>query len=186
MLLSSYDIRHENRYSMKQSIILLVSASLFIVTGCDFFRTLAGRPTSADIEQKRLEILLAQQAVEQARLDSIKHEQQIVQDSLAALDSIRQYGGTILNPAKLGGLFATKLEERYHVIIGAFRVRANAEALLLKARNIGYTPALISFNNGMIAVGLCPCSNIVQAKEALKTVKKETFCPKDVWILVNE
>ena len=62
----------------------------------------------------------------------------------------------------------------------------NAEALLLKAKNDGYTPALISFNNGMVAVGLCPCSNIVQAKEALKFVKNESFCPKDVWILVNE
>ena len=65
-------------------------------------------------------------------------------------------------------------------------VRSNAEALLLKAKGAGYVPALISFNNGMVAVGLCPCSNIVQAKEALKSVKDEPFCPKDVWILINE
>ena len=171
---------------MKGLTLSVVIISAFLLTGCDFFRTLAGRPTSADIEQKRLEILLAEQAIEQARLDSIRREQQMVQDSLAALDSIKQYGGTILNPAKLGGLFATKLEGRYHIIIGAFRVRSNAEALLLKAKGAGYVPALISFNNGMVAVGLCPCSNIVQAKEALKSVKDEPFCPKDVWILINE
>lgn len=159
-----------------------MGVSLFAVTGCDFFRQLAGRPTSEEIEMKRLEIIRA----EQARLDSIRREQKIAADSLAALDSIAQYGGTILNPAKLGGLFATRLEARYYVIIGAFRMRSNAEQLLLKARNAGYEPALISFNTGLIAVGLCPCSNIVEAKDALKRVKVEKFCPKDVWILLNE
>ena len=171
---------------MRHPVILLISVSLFMVTGCDFFRTLAGRPTSEDIERKKVEILKEEQALLQARLDSIRLEQQMVQDSIAALDSIKQYGGTILNPAKLGGLFATKLEARYYVIIGAFRKRPNAEALLCKAADAGYAPALISFNNGIIAVGLCPCSNIVSAKEALLSVKKEVFCPADVWILLNE
>ena len=171
---------------MKKIMIVLMGLSLFAVTGCDFFRQLAGRPTSADIEAKRLEILIAEQQAAQARLDSLMKQQQIAQDSLAALDSIAQYGGTILNPAKLGGLFATRLEARYYVIVGAFRVRANAENLLLKAKNAGYEPALISFNTGLIAVGLCPCSNIVDAKDALKKVKIEKFCPKDVWVLLNE
>ena len=171
---------------MKRFVILLMSASLFMLTGCDFFRTLAGRPTSEDIEMKKVEILRAEQALLQARLDSIRLEQQMALDSLAALDSIKQYGGTILNPSKLGGLFATKLEARYYVIVGAFKRRSNAEALLCKVADAGYAPALISFNNGIIAVGLCPCNNIVSAKEALLSVRKESFCPSDVWILLNE
>ena len=72
------------------------------------------------------------------------------------------------------------------MIIGAFMVRSNAEALLKKAKAEGYEPAIINFNNGMNAVGLCPCNNIVEAKEALKIVKKEKFAPSDVWILLNE
>ena len=171
---------------MRKIMVLLMGVSLFAVTGCDFFRTLAGRPTSEDIETKRLALLKAEQAAAQARLDSIKREQQIALDSLAALDSIKQYGGTVLNPAKLGGLFTTKLEARYYVIVGAFMFRSNAEALLTKAKAAGYQPAIINFNNGMNAVGLNPCNNIVAAKEALKTVRKEAFCPKDVWILLNE
>ena len=171
---------------MKRTIFFMMLASLFTLTGCDFFRTLAGRPTSEDILEKKIQMQIAQQAIEQARLDSLRREQQIVQDSLNALDSIRQYGGTILNPTKLGGLFATKLEARYHVIIGAFSVRSNAEALLKKAQKAGYQPLLISFNNGLIAVGLCPCSKIVDAKDALKKVRMESFCPKDVWLLLNE
>jgi hypothetical protein len=37
-----------------------------------------------------------------------------------------------------------------------------------------------------MAVGLCPSNNIKDAFEALKKVKKEKFCPADVWVLLNE
>ena len=174
---------------MRKVMILLMGVSLFAVTGCDFFRTLAGRPTSRDIEKMKMEILREEQAAElaaeQARAEEEKL-QKIAQDSLAALDSIKQFGGSVLNPAKLGGLFATKLEARYAVIIGAFMHRANAEALFKKAKAAGYAPSLISFNNGLIAVGVSPSNKIVEAKEALKKVRMERFCPVDVWILLNE
>ena len=127
----------------------------------------------------------AQMAAEQALLEQEKMLK-VSQDSLAALDSIKQYGGSVLNPAKLGGLFATKLEARYSIIVGAFILRSNAENMFVEAENAGYTPSLISFNNGLIAVGVCASNTIVEAQEALKKVRKERFCPKDVWILVNE
>ena len=123
---------------MKKSFLILMVAMMSL-TGCDFFRSLAGRPTSEEIQAKRLEILRAQQLVEEARLDSLRREKQAMLDSIAALDSlatldsIRQQGGTILNPAKLGGLFATKLESRYYIIVGCFRQRTNAELLLNRA-----------------------------------------------------
>lgn len=185
--INSLNLRNVQKYMlMRRSFILLLAASMFILTGCDFFRTLAGRPTSAEIEARRIEIMRAEESALQARLDSMKLAQQTMKDSLAALDSIRQYGGTILNPSKLGGLFATKLDARYYVIVGSFRSRSNAESLLVKAADRGYAPALISFRNGMIAVGLCPVNKLHDAMEALKSVKKEAFCPSDVWILLNE
>lgn len=173
---------------MKKSYLLLIIATMLCLTGCDFMRKLAGRPTSEDVELKRIEILRAEEAALQARLDSLRNvEQRMIQDSLNALDSIRQLGGSILNPASLGGLFATKLEARYYIILGSFRTRANAEALLNVAKEAGYKPALISFGKGgLIAVGVCPVNRLPDAFVSLNTVKKESFCPKDVWILVNE
>lgn len=171
---------------MKRHILILFLSGMTLLTGCDFFRSIAGRPTSEEIENKRIEILREQEAVEQARLDSLRRQQQIVRDSIAALDSIRQQGGTILNPAKLGGLFATKLDARYYIIVGSFRQRANAEQMLRNISGMGYAPALISFKNGMIAVGLCPVNTLPDALTSLKKVKSESFCPSDVWILVNE
>lgn len=173
---------------MKKSYILLIVMALLSLTGCDFMRKLAGRPTSQDVENKRIEILRAEEAALQARLDSLRNvEKRMIQDSLNALDSIRQLGGSILNPASLGGLFATKLEARYYIILGSFRARANAEALFKVAKEAGYKPALISFGKGgLIAVGVCPVNKLPDAFVALNSVKKESFCPKDVWILVNE
>lgn len=173
---------------MKKIYIILIVLSVMTFTGCDFMRKLAGRPTSEDLELKRIELLKAEEAALQARLDSLRNvEQKMIQDSLNALDSIRQLGGSILNPASLGGLFATKLEARYYIILGSFRSRANAEALFNVAKDAGYRPALISFGKGgLIAVGVSPVNRLADAYESLNSVRKESFCPKDVWILVNE
>ena len=39
---------------------------------------------------------------------------------------------------------------------------------------------------GHYVVGVSPVNRLQDALAALHEVKKETFCPKDVWILVNE
>ena len=166
--------------------ILLVACVLLALTGCDFMRKLGGRPTSEDIERARVEILLAQEAALNASLDSLKAEKQSIQDSIDALELFVQQGGTVLNPSKLGGLYTTKLQYKYYVIIGAFRTRSNAEALFKKAESAGYIPVLISFRNGLLAVGLSPADECRNALEMIKLIKQEPFCPADVWILVNE
>jgi hypothetical protein len=178
---------------MRRITLPLVMLSAFLFTGCDFFRTLAGRPTSKDIDAKQLAALLSEKAELEAanksleaRYEIICNEFQNFKDSLSALDSISQYGGTVLNPTTLGGLFSTRLEARYYVIVGAFKYRSNAEALLKMTKKYGYNPALISFRNGRMAVGLCPSNNIKDAFKGLKKVKNEPFCPSDVWVLRNE
>mgnify|MGYP006976669176 CR=1 FL=1 len=45
---------------MNKLTLLCVVISVFMLTGCDFFRTLAGRPTSKDIEAKQ-EVLREEQ-----------------------------------------------------------------------------------------------------------------------------
>ena len=170
----------------KFAFIPLALCVLLAVTGCDFMRKLGGRPTSEEIEKARVEKLLAQEAALKASLDSLKAEKQSVQDSIDALELFVQQGGTVLNPSKLGGLYTTKLQYKYYVIIGAFRTRSNAEALFNKAESAGYKPVLISFRNGLLAVGLSPADECSNAMEMIKSIRQEPFCPADVWILVNE
>ena len=167
---------------MKKSVLLLMTASLFVLTSCDFLRSLAGRPTSAELNATE-EVDTLVQSVE---ADTLVAAETVPVSECCDQESIQQNEGTVLNPAELGSLYATKLEAKYYVIVGAFNLRSNAEALLKKAQNNGYQATLISFNNGLLAVGLCPSSNIADAKEALKQVKAESFCPGDVWLLLNE
>ena len=177
---------------MKRNALLFVACAALLVSGCDFFRNLAGRPTSEDIEAKRAAILRAEEeARHQARLDSLEKARQRLADSLAALeahllDSLSQTKGTLLNPSRLGGLYTTKLEAKYYIIVGAFRTRAYAERKLNNCNEAGLTGTIISFRNGLLAVGVCPSGSLSETVNQLNVMRGNDICPKDAWILVNE
>ena len=169
----------------------MLAVCAIAVEGCDFVRTIAGRPTAARVEEIRKEQIAAEEARHQARLDSLKRVQQAMADSLAALeahliDSLSQARGTIVNPSKLGGLFTTKLEAKYCIIVGAFRNRAYAERKLAACNRAGYTASIISFRNGLMAVSVCPSNSLDQTVKILKQLRGQGICPEDGWILVNE
>lgn len=171
---------------MKRLLLPLLVVSAIMLQGCDMFRKLAGRPTGEEVELMRIEKLKAEERMHQARIDSMKKVQQQLADSLAVMDSLMQNKGTILNPSDVGGLFTTKLDARYYVVVGAFKSRSNAESLLETVSDKGYNPILISFRNGFNAIAMFPANNVVDAFANMKKVKAEPFCPDDVWILVNE
>ena len=174
---------------MKKTLILAI-ATLTLVTGCDFVRTLAGRPTSAQLEQIRLQKMAAEEARHQAVLDSMAQAEKAMAEALAAreqelLDSLTQAKGTVLNPSKLGGLFTTKLESKYCIVAGAFRNRSNAERKLTQCNEAGYTATIVSFRNGLLAVAVCPSDNLEETLKTLKQLRGTEVCPQDGWILMN-
>ena len=172
---------------MRKSVIFLLLLSVILVTGCDFFRTLAGRPTSDDIDAKRVQIMKAEEAALQARLDSIRRvEEKVVTDSLAALDSLVASGVVMSDASRLGGLVGDTPGSRYHIVIGVFRERNNAQKLASQAEAGGYPAQLLECGRGMIAVGVCPSDRIARTYMHWKALQAETYCPKDSWILLNE
>ena len=177
---------------MKRAFYMIMVLSLALTTGCDGLRKLAGRPTSDELESLRLEVIEAREseqarlAEQQARIDSLKRVEQALADSLAVIETLRQMNGTILNPSAMGGLFTTKLDYRYYIIVGAFSYSSNAEKLLGRVNDAGYSGTLISFRNGYNAIGVAPGNDLNSALASLVAVKKEPFCPPDAWILVND
>ena len=171
---------------MKWILTVLFMVSLLSLTGCDMFRRLAGRPTGKELEQMRLEMMQRQEAEHRERIDSLRKVEAALADSIAVLDSIRQMHGTILNPSDIGGLFTTRLDSRYYIVVGSFKSRENAESLLVSVKERGYSPVLISFRNGFNAIGIAPADDLHRIFLSLKNVREEDFCPEDVWILVNE
>lgn len=172
--------------TLRIAVITAAVSLLLPLAGCDMFRSLAGRPTAEEVELLRIEKLKAEEAVRQARVDSLTRLQAEIEDSLAIMDSLSQIQGTILNPSEMGGLFTTKLDSRYYIVVGSFRSRFNAESLFEEVGKKGYSPILINFRNGFNSIAISPTDSLREAFHALKAIKSETFCPNDVWILVNE
>ena len=174
---------------MKKTLILAVML-LSVVSSCDFVRTLAGRPTSARLEEMREERMRAEEARHQAVLDSMERAEKARAEALAAreqelLDSLTQAHGTVLNPSRLGGLYTTKLESKYYIVVGAFRNRTFAERKLTQCNEAGYTATIISFRNGLLAVSVCPSDNLEETLKNLKQLRGTEVCPEDGWILMN-
>ena len=97
---------------------------MLALTGCDFFRRLAGRPVSADIEEIRTEIQLKEEAALKARLDSLEKVRVAMLkdslarvDSIAAVDSIVEKTGPLLNPENFKGLSSGEFEAKFYVVV---------------------------------------------------------------------
>jgi hypothetical protein len=176
---------------MKKYLIPLLLVASLLLGGCDFFRALSGRPTSSELETKRLEITRMEEQRHQALIDSMMRVEQWMADSLAALeehllDSLTQRKGTLLNPTKLGGLYTTRLETRYCIVVGAFRNRSFAEKKLVKCNEAGYPATIVSFRNGYNSVAICPSDTLSVTLDRLRKLRGTSICPQDSWILVNE
>lgn len=175
---------------MKKSLVLVLAVSAVVISGCDFVRKIAGRPTAKDVENIRVERVKQEEARHQARLDSMRKVQQKLADSLAyeqfLLDSLSQSKGTVMTPSSLGGIGVSNLQYTYYIVVGAFRDPANALRKKTQCDDAGYPAKIINFRNGLNAVAVCPSNSIAETIKNFKAVKGKNFCPTDGWILVNQ
>lgn len=144
------------------AVITLVATA---VTGCDFFRRLAGRPDSEWIEAKAGAIRQEEEAL-RIRQDSLERARKAEADSLAAADSVR----------------LANHRYRFCVILGSFSSKENAERYVEEIAAKGYKCELLTFRNST-AVGVCPTDDEAQAKKSLSELQRQDFCPNGAWIL---
>ena len=167
------------------SVFLLVALGVSALQSCDSFRRLAGRPTSDEIAAKR-ELIQREEAAHRARMDSLSRVEKAKADSLALLDKIKESGEMFLSVSSLRRVDALKLDKRYYIIVGAFSNADNAAWLASKIQNAGYDVEKIPYGNGFTAVGVAGTDALAHLWDNLQKVRSEQFCPKDVWILVND
>lgn len=144
---------------------LIVSVTI-AVTGCDFFRRLAGRPDSEWIESKA-EVIRKKEEALRIRQDSLEKARQFAADSAAAADSVR----------------LANHRYRFCIILGSFSSKENAERYLEEISLKGYNGELLAFRNGTTAVGVCRTDDEEQARKSLDELQRQDFCPKGAWIL---
>ena len=152
---------------MKNTFLTIAVMTLVAtaVTGCDFFRRLAGRPDSEWIEAKAEAIRQEEEAL-RIRQDSLERGRKAEADSLAAADSVR----------------LANHRYRFCVILGSFSSKENAERYVEEIAAKGYKCELLTFRNST-AVGVCPTDDEAQAKKSLSELQRQDFCPNGAWIL---
>lgn len=152
---------------MKNAFLTIAVMTLVTttVTGCDFFRRLAGRPDSEWIEAKAEAIRQEEEAL-RIRQDSLERARKAEADSLAAADSVR----------------LANHRYRFCVILGSFSSKENAERYVEEIAAKGYKGELLTFRNST-AVGVCPTDDEEQAKKSLSELQRQDFCPNGAWIL---
>ncbi|MBO4671502.1 MAG: SPOR domain-containing protein [Bacteroidales bacterium] len=176
----------------KLSFILLALLLLCSVSSCDFFRGLAGRPLSSEIEAKRVRIEQAQKraeavrdSLERARKDSVLRAEKFVADSTFYTDSLLK-AGKLRKASSIRNIPSRRLRSRYYVVVGAFSNEANASRLAARYQDAGFSAEPFRYYGKLTAVFVEPCSRITDAMDAFKRIKQLPFAPKEAWILINE
>ncbi|MBO5803835.1 MAG: SPOR domain-containing protein [Bacteroidales bacterium] len=139
--------------------MFLIAATM--LTSCDFFRSLVGKPTSKDLERMRIEA----QAKKQRQLDSIKKAKA---DSLALIAAMEAEKNA--------------LKDRFYVVLGSFKVQDNADRMHKFLEKNNYTPRTIKFKNGFELVSAASTNNLQEALRILDELLEYEYCPDDVWV----
>ena len=143
--------------------LAFLSAAALSVSGCDFFRTLAGRPTSGEIEAKR-EVIRRQEA--ETKAPEATAVADTIQVAEAPVEEIKQ-----------------EVKKRYYVVVASFSNPDNARKSLARMTERGYPGELLGFKGGYTGVGICGTDSEEEAKASLKELKRQDFCPQGVWII---
>lgn len=181
-----------------KKIFAAISLSVLVlsVSSCDLFRSLAGRPTSAELKSA-----IEKQHNSAQQMQAITEEPAITTEQTAPEETIAvaspQAKKEEYTMVKREGRMSVPLaythtnstlkatpEHSYYIIVGTYRQRPTLNKMIKDAHDAGYETFLLEYSNGLTSVGLMPCDNLGEAIDAYAKVSKEDFCPKDACILI--
>lgn len=170
--------------------ILSLIAPLLCFQSCDFFRKIAGCPTSDYIEAKaaRLEAEKKEMERKQAPEDSVRMEEEVLPEKVstpvpAATAAPVAASSVAKKSTLMDGASKQAIGADYCIVVGSFGNRDNAVKLASRIKEAGYPVVLIPMTNELTAVGTCPANNVDEVSSSLAKLLNESFCPKDAWIL---
>lgn len=195
-----------------KKIFAAISLSVLVlsVSSCDLFRSLAGRPTSAELksaiekQQNAAETekqTITEEPAETTQQTAITEEPAITTEQTATEETIAvastQAEKEEYTMVKREGRMSVPLaythtnstlkatpEHSYYIIVGTYRQKPTLNKMIKDAHDAGYETFLLEYSNGLTSVGLMPCDNLGEAIDAYAKVSKEDFCPKDACILI--
>lgn len=174
--------------------VCLFAAAITLLTGCDFMRKMAGRPTSVEIEAKRIVIEGERAREEAAAQRNVEDSLATDDDSLdvavmaalsgaevAAAETVVDFPDNVKHAKKR----VVAVESGYYIILGSFGKEENARNLADFVQRSGFPATLIPIREGYTAVGICHSNDLGEILASLERALQKSFCPADAWILEN-
>lgn len=174
-----------------QTVLILIPVAL-AATGCDFFRKLAGRPTSDQIAAMAEAIRLEESAriADSLRKALAEPQEDSAATTPATATPAAQAASTptasspvtaATTPAAAAPAPAGDLK-RFYVVMASFGNSANANkyASILEAK--GY-PATILKRGSYQVVAVCGTDDEAAIKQSFDEIRRQDFCPQGVWII---
>lgn len=178
------------------AILPALCALALCVTGCDFLRTVAGRPTSAQLVETSSPSAEAESCSSCAACKAC-----VGTGCCPCLETLPQkpeheaaeevHGLKSLYMLKLGKdsikQTVSGLPYKYYVLIGTFTRKSYADEQVHRAVSEGFEVVTIPFSEGKrTAVAVSPTNDLDFAVSELDRVKKFAFCPADAYIMLAE
>lgn len=181
-----------------KKIFAAISLSVLVlsVSSCDLFRSLAGRPTSAELKSAIEKQQNSAQQMQAITEEPAETTQQTAPEETIAVASpqakkeeytmVKREGrmSVPLAYTHTNSTLKATPEHSYYIIVGTYRQRPTLNKMIKDAHDAGYETFLLEYSNGLTSVGLMPCDNLGEAIDAYAKVSKEDFCPKDACILI--
>jgi len=152
----------------KFAYIVLAASMLLSLNSCEWFNTtILGNPSKAEIAKKAQE--------ENARKDSLVRVEREAAAALAAERAQEQAAQQKQRTVESG--------KRFHVMVGCFKVPANAERMISTLTSQGYHPQSFKLFNDFTCISAQAFDSMREAYNAMtELLRFSEFCPDDVWV----
>lgn len=167
------------------ALVITVAA----VSGCDFFRMVAGRPTSSEFRQKKEKVeatTCCGDCASCADREACPHHGGCPGHACASSEADAIVEAALPVPVNAVSPQRAVFNHKYYILVGTFVQKENADRMYKAVSSKGYEAERIQFPGGRTAICICPSDNLADIVEPLGRVLKEGFCPKDVCILKQE
>ncbi|MFA5325738.1 MAG: SPOR domain-containing protein [Bacteroidales bacterium] len=153
-------------------VVLLVT--MMIISGCDFFRSLLGKPTSEDLEL----IAYQKEVAAKAKADSINN----INDNIIKVDTLIADNEKVVESKSIVKQPSSDFNYRYYVIVGSFKNYANAERFSKILLKKNYDVKNFKFKNGYNMVSILGSVDYHEANKKLNEMLESEICSDDIWI----
>jgi len=192
------------------SLFLCVCFVVFLSSGCDLLRGIAGLPTAEEvekmaeaIEKKKAEtsdtlavqseqvpdsVSVVAEAVEAAPeavtpVQVKTAEAAPVKAAAGPVASFDSFGYNVMAYSPQKHKYTKAPEKGYYLMIGYFNSKENAENLVANAKKDGFEALILQNTNGASSVALVHTATSGEMAQVLKKASTLSYVPKSAWIL---